>query len=142
MTVEIEGSYRTPSFERAQVADAMHPGVVACDRDTSLRIVAQIMAQNHIHSVVVVDLGGDGPGWGVVTDIDVLGAADGGVEGLTAGQVAGTELPTATPEESLSRAAQVMNEHAVSHLIVVDDGRAVGVLSSLDVAGILAWGRA
>jgi CBS domain-containing protein len=142
MTVGIEGSYRTPSFEHAKVADAMHPGVVACDRDASLRIVAQIMAQRHIHAVVVADLRTEGPRWGVVTDIDILGVADDGVEGITAGQVAGTELPTITPEESLSRAAQLMNEHAVSHLVVVDDGRAVGVLSSLDVAGILAWGRA
>ena len=35
-----------------------------------------------------------------------------------------------------------MAEHGVSHLIVADAGRAVGVVSTLDVAGIIAWGRA
>jgi CBS domain-containing protein len=36
-----------------------------------------------------------------------------------------------------------MVEHGVSHLLVVDDARrAVGVVSALDVAGVLAWGRA
>jgi CBS domain-containing protein len=139
---EIEGSYRTPSFEKAQVSDAMHPGVVSCARDTPLRTVAQIMAERHIHSVVVSDLGSEVSGWGVVADVDLLGAADGDLDTLTAGETAGTELPTVTPDETLSRAAQLMAEHGVSHLIVVEDGRAVGVVSTLDVAGIIAWGRA
>jgi CBS domain-containing protein len=141
-TTEIEGSYRSPSFEKAQVSDAMHPGVVSCTRDTPLRTVARIMAERHIHSVVVSDLGAGESGWGVVSDIDLLGAAEGDVDLLTAGAAAGTELPTVGPDESLSRAAQVMKEHGVSHLIVADGERAVGVLSSLDVAGTLAWGRA
>jgi CBS domain-containing protein len=139
---EIEGSYRTPSFEKAQVSDAMHPGVVSCARDTPLRTVARIMAERHIHSVVISDLGPGGAGWGVVADVDLLGAADGDLDALTAGQAAGTELPTVSPDEALPRAAQVMAEHGVSHLIVADDGQAVGVLSTLDVAGIIAWGRA
>jgi CBS domain-containing protein len=141
-TGEIEGSYRTPSFEKARVSDAMHPGVVSCTPDTSLRTVAQIMAERHIHSVVVSDLGAAESSWVVISDIDLLGAAEGDVEDLTAGEAAGTELPTVGPGEGLPRAAQLMNEHGVSHLIVADGGRAVGVLSSLDVAGILAWGRA
>ena len=38
----------------------------------------------------------------------------------------------------------MMIEHEVTHLVVVDpqSDKAVGVLSTLDVAGLLAWGRA
>ena len=45
---------------------------------------------------------------------------------------------------SWGRAVQTMIEHDVSHLVVVDPvaDRAVGVVSTLDVAGLLAWGRA
>ena len=142
MEISEIGSFRIPSFEKAQVCDAMHPGIVSCTQDTSLRTVARIMAERHIHSVVVSDLGGDGPNWGVVSDVDLLGAAEGDLDGLTAGQAAGTELPTVAPDETLSRAAQVMAKHGVSHLIVVEAGRAVGVVSTLDVAGIIAWGQA
>jgi CBS domain-containing protein len=142
-TSQLEGSFRTPSFEHALVSDAMHPGVVSCTRDTSLRTVARIMAERHIHSVVVGDLGGrEGSDWGVVADVDLLGAAEGDLDALTAGEAAGTELPTVGPEETLRRAAQLMAEHGVSHLIVVDAGRAVGIVSTLDVAGVIAWGRA
>jgi CBS domain-containing protein len=35
-----------------------------------------------------------------------------------------------------------MDEHHSSHLIVTSEGHPVGVVSSLDIAGALAWGRA
>jgi CBS domain-containing protein len=143
----LEGSYSLPSFENACVVDAMHPGVVSCTPETPLRTVAQIMAQRHIHSVVVTDLPvSEASRWGIVSDVDVLRAASADLDIRTAGEVAGTELPTVTAREELSRAAQVMAEHEVTHVIVVnhgdDDDQPIGILSSLDIAGILAWGRA
>ncbi len=141
---EIEGSYRLPSFENARVADAMHPGVVSCTPETSLRILAQIMAQHHIHSVVVagVDSPGSERGWGVVTDVDLLRASSGDLDAREAHEIAAAGLPVIESDAALARAAQLMADQEVSHLIVVDGDRALGVISSLDVAGILAWGRA
>jgi CBS domain-containing protein len=45
--------------------------------------------------------------------------------------------------DKLDRAAQLMVEYGVDHLIVADahDGHPVGMLSTLDVAGVLAWGE-
>lgn len=141
---EAGGSYRTPAFEHANVSDAMRPGVISCPADTSLRTVAQMMAQQHIHSVVVTDLlrsGANNGQWGVVADIDLLRALEGDVEDRTAGEIAATELPTVTPDERLARAAQIMVEHEVAHLLVVTSaGTPLGIVSSLDVAGVLAWG--
>jgi CBS domain-containing protein len=53
------------------------------------------------------------------------------------------DLPTVGVDQSLDRARKLMVEHEVSHALVVDarSGRPVGVLSSLDVAGLLAIGR-
>ena len=42
----------------------------------------------------------------------------------------------------LPGAARIMDTHGISHLIVTADGHPIGVLSSLDIAGALAWGRA
>jgi CBS domain-containing protein len=44
----------------------------------------------------------------------------------------------------LRDAGDLMLTHGVSHLIVVDPAtqRPTGVLSTLDIAGILAWGEA
>jgi CBS domain-containing protein len=35
-----------------------------------------------------------------------------------------------------------MDEHDTAHLIVTSGGQPAGVISSLDIAGALAWGRA
>jgi CBS domain-containing protein len=133
-------SYRTPSYEHATAGEAMRAGVISCPPETPLRQVAQMMATEHIHCVVVIDEGR----WGVVSDLDLLRAADGDLETVMAGDVAASDLPTVTTEERLDRVAQVMVEHEVAHLLVVEptSERAAGVLSTLDVAGVLAWGQA
>jgi CBS domain-containing protein len=47
------------------------------------------------------------------------------------------------PDQSLHEAVRIMREHDLTHLLVVDpsSGRPSGVLSTLDVAGIVGWGR-
>ena len=46
------------------------------------------------------------------------------------------------PTLALDEAVRLMDEHDIAHLIVVDRGRPVGILSTLDIAGVVAWGRA
>ena len=57
----------------------------------------------------------------------------------TAGATAATPLLTIRPDETVQRAAQLMTEHGITHLVVVDAGhRPVGVISTLDVAASLS----
>ena len=42
------------SLEHASIAEAMHPGVITCPSDTSLRTVARMMAAYSVHCIVVV----------------------------------------------------------------------------------------
>lgn len=135
-------SYLTPSFAHARVADAMRIGVISCPPDASMKDVARIMATDHIHAVVVRGLA-DGPAWGVVTDQDLLSTAVGAADRL-AGSCASGELVTVTPDERVEAAADLMRRHAVSHLMVVDPERnqPLGVISTLDLARIVAWGGA
>ena len=141
------GSYLLPAFERATVADVMRPGVMSCPPDAPLTTVAQTMATNHVHAVVVAGVTQDDAGrdhliWGLVSDMDIVRAADSGIEGHTASDAARTELVSVDPSTSLAEAARLMYTHRSSHLIVTSEGHPVGVLSSLDIAGALAWGRA
>ena len=134
-----------PRLADVQVGDAMHHGVLSCTADTPLVEVARIMAEHRVHCVVVH--GGEMPGvsaWSVVSDRDLMAAAAADrTDEPTAGAVAGTSVPCIGSREPLTRAAQLMAEHDVSHLLVVGDadGRPEGVLSSLDVAMVLAAGR-
>jgi CBS domain-containing protein len=142
------GDYLTPSFEHARVRDAMRPWVLTCDPATPLVTVAQRMAGEHVHALVVLREGVDAGGtvgrrpWAVLTDRDVLRCA-GRVEELTAGDAATGELLQVHADDRLVDVAERMLDHAVTHALVVDPetGRPVGVISTLDVARIVAWGR-
>jgi len=139
------GSHRAPRLEHARVADAMHPGVMSCPPETSVRDVARAMAAHHVHCIVVVGYEERVPAWHVLSDIDLVQAiAAGQADDRTAGEIAATETLTVPSDEPLDRAAQLMAEHQASHVIVVSpqSGRPVGVLSTLDIAGVAAWGEA
>jgi CBS domain-containing protein len=128
------------TFDTTTVGDVMHEGVVTCDVDEPLTSVARTMLQRRIHCVVVWHEPSTASGpelWGVVSDLDLVKvAATEDVGARTAGGSAATPALTVTPEEPLRRAAQVMAEHEVAHLVVVDSetSRPVGVISTLDVA--------
>jgi CBS domain-containing protein len=140
------GSYLTPRYENATVADVMRHGVITCTPETTLRTVARMMASYHVHAVVVTEAEGDGDitPWGLVSDFDILRAAHAGAEDLTAGQVSRSAAVMVSPADTLERAAELMREHGTGHLVVISpsDNRPVGVVSTLDVAGALAWGEA
>ena len=130
-----------PRISGLCVTDAMHVGVLTCDRDTPLVDVAATMARERVHCVVVESGSGErAEPWGVVSDLDLVAAA--AVRDLgeqTAGGSAATPLVLVAPAEPLDRAAQLMAENGTSHLLVVDPGdrRPVGVLSTIDIARAL-----
>jgi CBS domain-containing protein len=127
------------SLSDISVSDAMRHGVLTCQPETPLRTIARMMAEHRIHSVVVTNLDGvSETAWGIVTDVDLLRSTQADPEERRAGELAGSELLTVGPSESLERAAQLMAEHEATHVLVVDDGKPLGVLSSLDVAAVLA----
>lgn len=82
--------------------------------------------------------------WSVVSDLDLVkaGIRDGAEQ--TARSLATRLLISVEPAMGLQAAAELMLEHRVTHVVVVEPGsqRPVGVLSTLDVAGVLAWGEA
>jgi CBS domain-containing protein len=125
------------SLAQTWVFDAMRHGVLSCQPETPLSVVARMMAEHRVHAVVVTNLDGVSErAWGIVSDVDVLRAAE-DVEGRTAGEAAATEPLEVSPEETLERAAQLMAEHEITHLIVVSGTKPIGVISSLDVARVL-----
>ena len=52
------------------VRDLMHPGVLTCQPDASLGQVAVLLAQHHVHALIVPDR--DGRPLGIISDYDLL----------------------------------------------------------------------
>jgi CBS domain-containing protein len=116
----------------------MHTGILSCASDAPLGEVAGIMTKHRVHAVAVTKHDGGRP-VGIVSDLDVVSAAASGTE-PSAMQAAGTEPLAVSASESIHRAAQLMAEHGVAHLVVLDaaGGYPVGVLSTLDIAAAYA----
>lgn len=103
------------------------------------------MATYRVHAILVTAHGEEelvgGGFWGVVSDADLLRAAEvGDVDEQPAQLIATSPVLTVASSEPLAQAAHLMVEHEVSHLIVNErrSGRPIGVLSTLDIARALA----
>lgn len=141
------GSYLMPSLEHATVVDAMHPGILRCDPDTPITEVARIMATHHVHCVAVMGIAHDQSGeslvWGLISDFDLIRAGALRTE-TTARELAQQPVISVNPTTDLRDAGELMLRHHAAHLVVVDEERLlpIGIVSTLDLAGVLAWGEA
>lgn len=142
------GSYLMPALEHATVADTMHRGVLTCRPDATLTEVARMMSTHHVHCMAVMGLAHEGNGeslvWGLIFPADLVKArlrspADDHASSLAREPIVGVE-----PTMPLRQAAALMLERGTDHLIVIGPQTQlpVGVLSMLDIAGVLAWGEA
>jgi CBS domain-containing protein len=138
--------WATVLLDEATVGDAMTPGLVRCAPETPLRNVARLMATYNVHAVYVYDFGDEDDEsvrlWGLVSDLDLVAACP-VIDERTAGASAVTPLVTVSVDEPLERAARLMAEKSSTHLAVLDPvtRRPVGVLSTLDVARVVAAAR-
>lgn len=125
-------------LEGRSVGDVATAEIVTCGADAPLEEVAWTMSVNRIHAIIVKDEERDQ--LPVISDSDLIAAAQSGrFHELSAADIAGTEEVGVHVEDSLGRAAQLLAEHGVSHLIVRDhDGTPVGIVSSLDLADAIA----
>src|SRR6266545_2397295 len=128
---QMERSYVGPAFSDATVHDAMRVGVITCRPETKLTDVARMMVGYDVHSIVVADVDSERGLWGIVTSLDLARAAD-DLSSATAREVATTNLITVRSNEPLRRAAELMAEHGVTHLIVLqpDSDDPIGVISA------------
>jgi len=127
----------TGRLDRHQVREAMHRGVIACAPGASLADVAAALVERRAHAVVVFD----GAAQRFISDIDLLDAALRGGPRPTAGGIAGTRAPTVGTGERLDAVARLLVDSANGHAVAVDDdGFPVGVVSLLDIVGVLASG--
>ncbi|MFK0115533.1 CBS domain-containing protein [Streptomyces sp. NPDC090994] len=116
------------------VRDIMTGDPVTVEPQTSVTAVARIMRDQDLGAVLVTD--GDDLR-GLVTDRDLVirALAEGGdPERTTVAGACSDDLVTVRPDEELDHAVQVMREHAVRRVPVVDQGHPVGIVSLGDLA--------
>jgi CBS domain-containing protein len=116
-----------------QVRDGMTDAVLTIGPGHTLRDAARLMAKREVGAAIVMDP--EQPGPGILTERDVLDSLGRGQDpdGEHVGDHLSQNLTFASPDWSLERAAEAMVKGGFRHLIVVDHGETVGVLSMRDI---------
>jgi CBS domain-containing protein len=129
-----------PSGNRRQVSDVMSYAIVTCLPETSLEAAARAMAERRSRSVIVIDE--TGRAVGVITGGDLLSLYEPDEHADTVADLMTTSMITAPPDLGLSDAVEMMVEHEVHRLVVIDpdrgDGAPIGVLSTSDILAEVA----
>ncbi len=120
------------------VSEGMSKLVLTVGPGQPLREVAKQMTERGVGAAVVVDP--DAPGPGIVTERDVLRAyADDRITGDDpVSQHSTFRVVFAAPDWSLEHAADEMVRGGFRHLVVIDAGQIVGILSMRDIVNCWA----
>jgi CBS domain-containing protein len=116
-----------------QVRSGMSSSVVTVAPGASLHDAACSMAERRVGAAVVIDP--EQPGPGIITERDLLNSIAQGQDPKSeiVQDHLSADLTFASPDWSLERAAEAMVRGGFRHLIVVDGGEMVGVLSMRDI---------
>jgi acetyl-CoA synthetase len=119
------------ALSRLRVRDYMKKPAVAASPKDSIRAVAKLMSEKNVGLVVLME---DGKLYGVVSEYDVVNALRNGKSlDSPADSIATTSVVTIPADAPLSTAAELMTENRIRHLVVLEGGKVVGVISLRDI---------
>jgi predicted transcriptional regulator len=116
-----------------RVRDIYHKGVILCKPDSPLQEVVKVMADTEIHAVMVTEREGQPP-VGVVSHIDVIAHYGEDLTAIQAQDVMTSKVISISEDATVGEAAQKLLESNIHRLLVVnEEGRPVGILSTTDI---------
>jgi CBS domain-containing protein len=121
----------------ARIADVMSLRLVSVRPEESVQVAIARMLEENVGSVAVCD---GSRLVGMFTERDVLrlaGQDGGGLVETKVVEVMSRTLVTASPDDDVLAAAQMMGERRIRHLPVVQDGNVMGLIGIRDVLRVL-----
>jgi CBS domain-containing protein len=120
-----------------EVREGMSGVVLTLGPDHTLRDAAVKMTERGVGAAIVIDE--EAPGPRIISERDVLNSLGRGQDpdSERVSEHMSETVITAAPDWSLERAAAEMAKRHIRHLVVVEGGEAVGVLSMRDI--IRVW---
>jgi CBS domain-containing protein len=120
-----------------EVRAGMSQVVLTVGPGHTLREASSAMCRRRVGAAVVIDP--EAPGPGLITERDVLvsiGAGEDPDKEIVSDHLS-SNLTFAAPEWSLEHAAEAMTRGGFRHLVVVEGGELVGILSMRDI--VRSW---
>ena len=119
-----------------EVRSGMSSVVLSVGPSHTLREAAQKMTEKGTGAALVFDEMSPAPR--IITERDILTAAGSGkdLDEAKVGDHMSDSVISAAPDWSLERAAQEMVQRGIRHLVVVEGGELIGVLSMRDIVRV------
>jgi CBS domain-containing protein len=115
-----------------RVEDLMVASVMTATPHQTVEHVRSLMSKHGIHALPVVD--DESHPVGIVTSSDLIEELP---PSKPVGQLMTRKVFTVPQYEDPSIAARIMRNHRIHHVVVTHEGRVVGILSSLDLLGLV-----
>jgi len=119
-----------------QVKDAMNPKVVVANKSISVKEAARIMAKLRIGSLVILE---NEKIIGIITESDIIRkivATGNDPAGTLIEQVMTENVITLDIEKDLGDACQLMVDHKIKRLPILQDGKLVGIITTTDIIAV------
>lgn len=115
------------------VRDVMTTNVISVSPHQTVQEAAQLMKEHNVGSLPVVE---NGQLKGIITDRDITirSTAQGKADQTRVSEVMTSSTVQVSPDMDVHRAAQLMAEHQVRRLPVVENNRLVGMVALGDLA--------
>jgi len=126
---------------RIQVKDFMSTSVITAGEEISVGEVRTLMAQEQIHAIPILGPTGESINLetalqGIITATDLCRVVD---DNIPVKEVLIPALVhVINKNTSAKSAAKMMLKHQVHHLVVMEDGKIIGMISSLDFVKLVA----
>ena len=116
------------------VKDLMSSPVITVLKNETLKQISQIMSKNKFGSVVVTDENREL--LGIVTERDIVTrvtALNLCPREVKAEDIMSYPVIKTAPDKDIKEAANLMNEHRIRRLVVVEKGKTIGIITTRDI---------
>ena len=119
--------------EIMRVEEIMNTPVVITQKTIKISNLKDRLDRKGINAIPVIE--SDGSISGIVSSSDIVACHD---ENLLVKDVMSDFVHVLLPNNRVKDAAKIMVKHGVHHLVVMEDGKVMGMLSSMDVMKVYA----
>ena len=111
-----------------RVEEIMITPVVFTQPTVKVKYLKDMFTRKNINAVPVME--DDGTISGIVSSSDLVACHD---ESMTVKEIMSRRVHIGVRHNRVKDAAKVMVKHGVHHLVIMDDGKVIGMLSSMDI---------
>ncbi len=115
---------------RKCVGEVITKDFFSVDTDSSIKDAAKLMVEKKVSSLAVVHSGNL---MGILTDSDFVKMMAMDNNPSVVGDIMTPDPITIDSDKAISKAAKLMSKHKVRHLIVLELGKPIGVISLRDI---------